>query len=184
MPRGRTPHDGSPPQRSGVWELQRDLAALDLVHRGEEAAVPSLGEQRLQDVAVDRLADDRRRDQRQPHDRAADVGRDRRRQGDHVQHQRRAIVGAAGIEGRVHQCAGGDLGRRPLAQGFANALVGQDSVHAVGAQEKAVVQRDGLAGVVEARLRLDAERAGQHRRLPGPSLPRMIGGETGQTVAP
>ena len=163
----------------GLGKLQCDLAALDLVHGGEKAAVPALGEQRLQEVAVDRLSHDRRRGQRQPHERAADVGRDRRRQSDHVKNQRGAIVGAAGVEGGRHERAGGGLRSRPLAQGLADAVVGQDSVHPVAAQEKAVVQGDRLRCVVEARLRLDAERASKHARSPGPLLPRMIGGETG-----
>ena len=48
----------------------------------------------------------------------------------------------------------------------------KDSVHAVAAQEKAVVQRHRLGRVVQPHLRLDAERAGQHARLAGAALAR------------
>ena len=57
-------------------------------------------------------------------------------------------------------------------------------MHAVAAQEKTVVQRHRLAGVIEPQLRLDAQRAGQDMRAAGSALlPHVIGGQAGQAVA-
>ena len=53
----------------------------------------------------------------------------------------------------------------------------RNAVHAVAAQQEAIVQRHRLGGVVEAHLRLDAERAVQHARAAGAGLAHMVGGE-------
>ena len=98
-----------------LGKFYRDLAALDLVQGAEQAAVAAVREQRLEHEAVDRLAADRRRDQRQLQDRAADVGRNRGRQPDHVEHQSGAIIVAAGIERRGHERARRIIGSRALS---------------------------------------------------------------------
>jgi len=45
-----------------------------------------------------------------------------------------------------------------LAQGLGDGVVGQEPVHAVAAQQEAVVQRHRLGRIIEARVRLSAER--------------------------
>ena len=79
----------------GLGKFQRHFAALDLVESAEQAGIAAVRHQHFEHEAVDRLAVDRRRDQRQLHDVGADIGRFRRRQIDHVDDERRAIVGAA-----------------------------------------------------------------------------------------
>ena len=116
-------------------------------------------------------------------DAGADVGRFRRRQANHVEHQRGAVVGAAGIERGRHQRAGGVLGRDALAQDVGDALGRQEAVHAVAAEQEAVVLRHRLAGVVEPHLGLDAQRAGKDVRPAGAALPHMVDGQAGQAVA-
>ena len=109
-------------------KFQYHLAAFDLVDRAEQAAVAAVGHQHLQQKAVDRLADDRYRDQRQLHDGGADdFGRFRRRQLDHIDHHGRAVVGRAGIERGRDQRARGIFGRRALAQDVGDGLGRQDS---------------------------------------------------------
>ena len=100
----------------GLGKLQHHLAAFDLVDRAEQAAVAAVGHQHLEHEAIDRLAVDRHRDQRQLHDGGADIGGFRRRQLDHVEHQGRAVVGAAGIERGRDQRARRIVGRGALAQ--------------------------------------------------------------------
>ena len=77
-------------------------------------------------------------------------------------HQGRAIVGAAGVERGRDERARGVVGSGALAQELGDALIGQEPVHAVAAQEEAVVQGDRLRRVVQPHLRLRAERAREH----------------------
>jgi hypothetical protein len=98
-----------------LGKFQYDFAALDLVNRTEQARISAVGYEHFEDEAIDRLAGDRHRDQRQLHDRSADVGRFRRRQLDNIEDQSRAIVGAAGVERSRNQRPGGIFGSRPLA---------------------------------------------------------------------
>ncbi len=93
-----------------LGKFQRHLAALDFVDRAEQTGVAAVGHQHLEHETVDRLAVDRHRDQRQLHDGGADIGRFHRRQLDDVDHQRRAIIGAAGVERGRHQRARGIVG--------------------------------------------------------------------------
>ncbi len=165
-------------------EFERRVAALDLVPRGENPAVAAVRDERVKRKAVDGLADRRRRDQGELHDRTADIGGGGRRQRHHVEDQRGAIIGAAGVEGGRDQRFGGVVGSGAVAQGLGDPLVGQEPVHAVAAQEKPVMQRDRLRRIVEARLALGAERARQHPRLARAAVTGMVLGETGETVAP
>ena len=57
------------------------------------------------------------------------------------------------------------------------------AVHAVAAEQEAVVLRQRLAGVVQPHLGLDAERAGQDGRPAVAALPHMVGGQQRQAVA-
>ena len=112
----------------------------------------------------------------------ADVGRSRRRQPDHVQHQGGAVVGAAGVEGGRDQRAGGILGRGALAQDFGDALLAQKPMHPVAAQQKPVVHRHRLRGVIKAHLGLDPERAGERVRATSAILAHMVGRQAAQAV--
>ena len=165
-------------------ELERRLAALDFIHGAEKAAVPALGDERLEREPVHRLAGNRRRDQRQLHDRAPNIGRGGGRQRDHVHDQRGAIVGASRVERGRHQRACSVVRRRALAQSFGDGVVGQDPVHAVATQQETVVQSHRLGAIVEARVRFGAERAREHARVARSAFPGVILGETGQAVAP
>jgi len=56
-------------------------------------------------------------------------------------------------------------------------------VHAVAAEQKAVMLRHDLAGVVEPHFGLDAHCAGEDVGPAGANLPHMVGGEASQTIA-
>ena len=168
-----------------LGKFQHHLAAFDLVDRTEQAAIAAVGHQHLQQKAVDRLAHDRCRDQRQLHDGGADdLGRFRRRQLDHVDHHGGAVVGRAGIERGGDQRTRGIFRRRALAQNVGDGLGPQIAVHAVAAQQEAVVQRHRLGGVVEPHFGLDAERAEQDVGAAGAggALAHMVGGEQRQAI--
>ena len=77
----------------GLGKFQHHLAAFDLIDGAEEAAVAAVGDEHFENEAIDRLAIDRNRDQRQLHDGGADIGGFRRRQLDHVEHEGGAVVG-------------------------------------------------------------------------------------------
>ena len=145
--------------------------------------VSAVGDQRRQDKSVDRLADDRHRDHRQLQDGGADVGRSRRRQRDYIQNQGGAVVGAAGSERGRNQRTGGILGSGALAQDVGDALIRQKPVHAVAAQQEAVVQRHRLRGVVEAHFRLHSQRAVERVRATRAILAHMVCGEASQAIA-
>ena len=142
-----------------------------------------LGE-RLQRRLIHRLAGNWRRDQRQLHDRAPNIGRGGGRQCNHIHDQRGAIVGASRVERGRHQSARSVVRRRTLAQSFGDGVVGQHPVHAVATQQETVVQSHRLGGIVEARVRFGAERAREHPRVARSASPGVILGETGQAVAP
>ena len=86
------------------------------------------------------------------------------------------------LERRLDQCAAGILGGRADTQDVGDGFVDQGAVHAVGAQQEAVVQRHRMAGVVQAQLRLDAQSAGQHGRFAA-VVAHVIGGQPRQAVA-
>jgi hypothetical protein len=56
-------------------------------------------------------------------------------------------------------------------------------VHAIAAQQKAVVQRHRLRGVVQSHLCLHAQRAGERVRAAARFMAHMIDGQAGQPVA-
>ncbi len=107
----------------------------------------------------------------------------RGRQVDNVDDKRRAIVGAAGLERGRDQRARGIVGRRARAQNVGDVIGRQIAVHAVAAQQKAIVQRHRLRGVVEPHLGLDAERAVENVRPAAATLAHMIDGQERQAVA-
>jgi hypothetical protein len=166
----------------GLRKFQHHLATLDLVHCAEQAGVSSVGHQHFEQKAIDRFAGKRHRDQRQLRDRSADLSRFHRRQLDHVEHQGRAIVGAAGLQRGCHQRAGGILGGRALAENVSDGLGAEEAVHTVAAQKEAVVPRHRLGGIVQPQLCLDAERAGKDVRPTGAVVPHMIGAQAGEAV--
>jgi hypothetical protein len=88
-----------------------------------------------------------------------------RRQVEHVEHQRRQVVGAAGIERRIDQGARGIFRRGAFAEQGLQAVVGQRAMHAVAADQDAVVLPKANGRVVEAGkiLKTDGaiERVGQ-----------------------
>ena len=165
-----------------LGELQHHRAAVHLVDRAEQPAVSAVGHQDVQHEPVHRVADLRHGNQRQAHDGGADIVGARRRQRHHVQHERGAVVGAAGLERRIDQRSAGILGRRAYPQDVGDAFVHQRAMHPVGAQQEAIVQRHRMAGVVQAQLRLDAECASEHRRI-RPVLAHVVGGEAQQAIA-
>ena len=163
-------------------EFQHHRAAIHLVNRTEQAAVAAVGHQNVQHESVHRVADLRHRNQRQAHDGGADIIGARRRQCHDVQHERGAVVGAAGLERRLDQRSAGILGRRTHPQDVGDAFVHQRAMHAVGAQQEAIVQRDRMAGVIQAKFRFDAECAGEHRRIPT-AVAHVVGGQAQQAIA-
>ena len=167
----------------GLGELQGNDAALDFVLRAEQPRIAAIGDQRLQDKSIDRLAANRHRNYRQLQDGGADVGRSRSRQRDYIQNQSGAIVGAAGLERGRNQRAGGILGSGAFAQDVGDALFRQKPVHAVTAQQEAVVQRHRLRGIVEAHFRLHSQRTVERVRAASAVLAHMVGGEASHALA-
>jgi hypothetical protein len=105
-------------------------------------------------------------------------------QAHHVEHQRGAIVAAAGIERGRDQCASGIFGGNALAHDGGDELVREIAMDAVAAQQKAVVLCHRLTVVIEPHLRLDAQRASKDIRPAGATaVAYMIGRETAQVVA-
>ena len=137
----------------------------------------------MQDETVDRLAAERHRDHRQLQDGGADVGRSRRRQRDDVEHQRGAVVGAAGSSAAATSAlavsSGAERSRRMSAMLWSVRNPCTPSLH----NRKRSCSATGWRGVVEAHFRLDAERAGQRVRAAGAFLAHMVGGQAGQAVA-
>ncbi len=123
------------------------------------------------------------RDQRQFCNVGADVGCFRRFQADHVEHQSGAVVGAAGIEGRLDQRARAIFGRDALAHDVGDGFRREIPVHAIAAEQEAVVLRHRLTGVVEPHLGLDAKRAGEDVRPAGTGRPNVVGGQQVQAIA-
>ena len=105
------------------------------------------------------------------------------RQRDDIEDERGGVVGAAGLERRRDQRAGGILGSRALAHDVGDGLFRQKPVHAVAAQQKTVMQGDRLGRVVQAHFGLDPERAGQNVRAGGAVLAHVVGGEAAEAVA-
>ena len=60
----------------------------------------------------------------------------------------------------------------------------RNAVHAVAAQQKAVMQRDRLAGIVQPHLASRRRARGSAVRRPAPPSRGMVVGQTGETVAP
>src|SRR5262252_6298492 len=101
--------------RLRLWELQGHLAALEVIDGGKKTSVASVGEERLELKAVDRLAFAGYGHYRKLHDRVADGGCFRRGQSNHIQYKGSAVVRAAGLKRGLDQCASGIAGSRTFA---------------------------------------------------------------------
>ena len=167
----------------GLRKFQHHLAALDLVRRAEQAGVSSVGHQHLEHES-------RRPSRRQTAPGSAAVARSQRRSRPippSAVRPRRAPrpcncrccrTASAAVTSARAVSSEAERSRRMSA--MVSAL--QEAVHAVAAQEEAVVQRHRLGGIVEPHLGLDAERAGKDVRPTGAVVPHMIGGQAGEAV--
>ncbi len=166
-----------------LGKFHRHLAALDFVESAEQAGIAAVRHQHLEHEAVDGLAVDRSRDQRQLHNVGADVGGFAGRQVDHVGNKRGAIVGRARLQRRRHQGARSVFRRRALAQNVGDVFGRQIGMNAVAAEQKAVVQRHRLGGVIEPQFGFDAERAIEDvRSAAAARLAQMIGGQEREPI--
>ena len=101
---------------------------------------------------------------------------------DNVDHQRRAIVGTSRLKRSRNKGACGILRSRAPTQDAGDGLVRQKPMHAIAAQEEAVMPCYRLGDVVQPYLRLDTERPAKDAPPAGAIVPNMVGGKAGKAV--